>query len=107
MTEIVFLYVTHPDAAQAAALGRMLVESQLAACVNLFADMSTVYRWQGAIEEGRETVMIVKTRADLEPASRAAILAAHPYECPCVVTLPVTGGHEPYLAWVASSCRPA
>jgi periplasmic divalent cation tolerance protein len=106
MSGIVFLYVTHPDAAAASALGRALVESEVAACVNVFAGMSTVYRWQGVIEEGREAVMIVKTRADLEHAARAAILEAHPYDCPCVVTIPVAGGHAAYLDWLASSCRP-
>jgi len=106
MTGIVFLYVTHPDTAAASALGRSLVESELAACVNVFAGMSTVYRWQGVIEEGQEVVMIVKTRADLELAARAAILEAHPYACPCVVTIPIAGGHAAYLDWLARSCRP-
>jgi periplasmic divalent cation tolerance protein len=107
MTGIVFLYVTHPDALAASELGRSLVESELAACVNVLAGMSTVYRWQGSIEEGQEAVMIVKTRADLETAARTAIICAHPYECPCVVTIPVAGGHAAYLDWVARSCRPA
>jgi periplasmic divalent cation tolerance protein len=106
MTGVVFLYVTHPDAAGAETLGRSLVEAEVAACVNVFAGMRTVYRWQGRIEEGVEAVMIVKTRADLEPAARAAIIDAHPYECPCVVTLPIAGGHAAYLDWLAVNCRP-
>jgi periplasmic divalent cation tolerance protein len=107
MSGIVFLYVTHPDEGAASALGRWLVEHDIAACVNVFARMSTVYRWEGRIEAGQEAVMIVKTRADLEPAARAAILEAHPYDCPCIVTIPIAGGHAPYLSWLASSCRPA
>jgi periplasmic divalent cation tolerance protein len=103
--DIVFLYVTHPETEAALALGRALVAAEIAACVNVLSGMRTVYRWEGAIEEGEEAVMIVKTRAALEPAAREAILAAHPYACPCVVTIPVTGGNEAYLAWLAASCR--
>ena len=107
MSGIVFLYVTHPDASAAMVLGRSLVERELAACVNVLAGMSTVYRWQGNIEEGQEAVMIVKTRADRESDARAAIIGAHPYDCPCIVTIPIAGGHAAYLDWVARSCRPA
>jgi periplasmic divalent cation tolerance protein len=107
MPDVVFLYVTHPDADAALALGRSLVGAELAACVNVLPGMMTVYRWQGTIEAGQEAVLIVKTRADLETASRAAIIAAHPYACPCVVTIPIAGGHPDYLAWLTASCRPA
>jgi periplasmic divalent cation tolerance protein len=106
MNDIVFLYVTHPDATQALNLGRLLVEDGLAACANVQPGMLSIYRWQDRIEESAEAVMIVKTRADLEAAARAAIVAAHPYDCPCVVTLPVIGGYPPYLEWLASNCRP-
>ncbi len=65
MDDIVFVYVTHPDADAALALGRKLVEEGLAGCANVLSGMRTVYRWQGHVEEGSEPVMIVKARADL------------------------------------------
>jgi periplasmic divalent cation tolerance protein len=105
MSDVVFLYVTHPDPEGALRLGRLLVEAGLAACANVLPGMQSVYRWEGRIEDSAEAVMIVKTRADLEAAARDAIVAAHPYACPCVVTLPVAGGHPPYLAWLAQTCR--
>jgi len=101
MTEFVFIYVTHPDAAQAAILGRALVEQRLAACVNILPGMQTIYRWNDAIEDGHEAVMIVKTRFTLFEDVRSLILRQHPYECPCIVALPVADGHPDYLAWLA------
>ncbi len=106
MSDVVFLYVTHPDAEQALSLGRMLVADGLAACANVLPGMLCVYRWEDRIEEGAEAVMIVKTRADLAATAQAAIVAAHPYACPCVVMLPIAGGHAPYLAWLAASGKP-
>ncbi len=105
MPDIVFVYVTHPDADAALALGRKLVEEGLAACANVLPGMKTVYRWQERIEEGTEAVMIVKTRADLMTALQARIVSEHPYDCPCIAALPVAGGSPDYLDWISRSCR--
>lgn len=105
MSDIVFVYVTHPDADTALALGRKLVEEGLAACANVLPGMKTVYRWQERIEEGTEAVMIVKTRADLMTALQARIISEHPFDCPCVAALPVAGGSPDYLDWISRSCR--
>ncbi len=103
MTGIVFLYVTHPHEGEAASLGQALVESRLAACVNILPGMRTIYTWEGRVETGHEVVMIVKTRAELAGEITRRIKAAHPYECPCVVTLAVSGGEPAYLDWIWSS----
>jgi periplasmic divalent cation tolerance protein len=106
VTDIVFIYVTHPDATAAAALARDLVEQGLAASVNILPGMLTVYRWQGRIETGAETVMIVKTRAALMESVQAHVRANHPYVCPCIAALPVTAGDPDYLGWIAQSTSP-
>ncbi len=106
MTGPIFIYVTHPDADAALALGRVLVEAGLCACVNVLPGMRSVYRWQGQVEDAREAVMIVKTRADLLDVVVSRIKAEHPYECPCIAALPIAGGDPDYLAWIASSCLP-
>lgn len=103
--DVRLLYVTIDTEAAALALGRSMVESRLAACANVLPAMSSVYVWQGALEESREAVLILKTRAALVPELTAAVVAAHPYECPCVLELPVLGGHAPYLAWLAGNTR--
>ncbi len=107
MPDVVFVYVTHPDADAALALGRRLVEEGLAACANVLSGMRTVYRWRGRIEEGTEAVMIVKTRADLMTVLQARIVSEHPYECPCIAALPIAGGSPDYLDWISRACREA
>jgi periplasmic divalent cation tolerance protein len=100
MDAVVFVYTTWPDAEAAEAVGRELVADKLAACVNILPGMVSVYAWQGAIERAEEAVMIVKTRAALAEAVAAAVRAAHPYETPAIVTLPVAGGDPAYLGWI-------
>jgi periplasmic divalent cation tolerance protein len=99
--------VTAPDAESAARIARTLIEEGLAACVNLVPGMRSIYRWQGAVQEDAESLLIAKTRAGLVPALAARVRALHPYELPEVIALPVVAGSEPYLDWVrgASEAR--
>lgn len=99
MTEL-FVYVTCESMEQAESLGRSLVERRLCACVNLLPGMRSLYWWKGKVEEGRETVLIAKTReALLEPFTQA-VKAMHSYEVPCVVALPILGGNPDFLQWI-------
>ena len=84
----------------AASLARTLVEAGVAACVNAINEIESTYRWDGAIEQQRETLLLIKTRADRFDALRASILAHHPYELPEIIAVPVTAAHAPYLDWI-------
>ena len=102
-----FIYITAGSPDEARRIARALVEERLAACANLIAGMRSVYRWQGRIEEAEETVVIAKTRDDLLEPLTERVRALHSYDCPCVVGLPVTGGHRDYLDWIASETQEA
>lgn len=102
MDEPLLVYTTFPDEAAAGAVSRVLVERGLAACVNLIPGMRSVYAWQGAIEEAREIVGIVKTRRGLEEAVAAAIREAHPYDTPVVLTIPA-GADGPTRDWLTGA----
>lgn len=102
----VLIYATYPDTAMAEASGRSLVEEGLAACVNILPGMVAIFRWEGAVERAQECVMIIKTRSALAELVIAAAKAAHPYTTPAFVVLPVEGGLEAYLDWIATSTRP-
>jgi periplasmic divalent cation tolerance protein len=97
---VLFAYVTCRDEAEAERIARALVEERLAACVNLIPGMRSLYRWQGAIEEGREVVLLAKTTAPRAEALTARVKTLHSYTCPCVALLPVIGGDPGYLAWL-------
>ena len=91
------------ESADAAALARTLVEERLAACVNVLPPMTSIYRWQGQVEQDREQQMVIKTEAGRVDALEARIRELHPYELPEFLVLPAGGGSAAYLAWVRES----
>ena len=97
--------ITAPDAEVGARLGRALVEERLAACVNLLPGVRSIYRWQDAVQEDTEVLLVVKTREERCPALAARVEALHPYELPEVVVLPIAGGLDRYLAWILSESQ--
>ncbi|MGE5128714.1 MAG: divalent-cation tolerance protein CutA [Sphingomonadaceae bacterium] len=95
-----------PDRAAAERLAERLVVEHVAACVNILAPCRSVYRWQGAIERAEEHPLLIKTTAERYDALEQAIRAAHPYELPEVIAVPIERGLAPYLDWVKSETRP-
>lgn len=88
--------------ADALAIARSLVEEKLAACVNVLPAMTSVYRWQGAVQQDREQQIIMKTTAELIPALETRLRELHPYELPEFLVIPANGSAA-YLAWVGES----
>lgn len=87
-------------------LARLLVEGRLAACVNLVPNLTSVYRWKGAVEESSEVLLLIKTSAELLGPLEAALRELHPYELPEVLVLGITSGSQPYLDWILGSVVP-
>jgi len=100
--EVVVVLTNLPDLAAARKLAQLLVEQRLAACVNVLAPCSSVYRWQGRIETATEVPVLIKTVASRYSRVEAAIRANHPYELPEIVSVPVVAGLGEYLGWVAA-----
>jgi periplasmic divalent cation tolerance protein len=106
MDHAVMLYTTFPSLVEAEKAGKALVEDRLAACVNILPGMISHYRWQGAVERGEETVMLIKTRASLAELVRVAVKRSHAYETPAILVLPIESVDETYLAWIMDSTKP-
>ena len=87
----------------AASLARVLVERRLAACVNVIADVASTYRWQGRVQQDRETLLIIKTMSTRYARLEAAIVAESKFELPEVIAFPVEAGSAPYLEWLEES----
>ena len=81
-------------------MARGLVEKRLAACVNVTPGIRSIYRWQGAIEEDSEHLLMIKSRRDLFGQLRAELESLHSYDVPEVVALPVVDGSEAYFGWM-------
>jgi periplasmic divalent cation tolerance protein len=105
--QVLLVMCNLPDESAARQLARHLVDSGLAACVNVMAPCTSIYRWQGVTEEATEVPVMVKTSAHRYPELEAAIMARHPYELPEIVAVPVTRGLPAYLEWVAGETRTA
>lgn len=97
--------VTAPDDETARQLARTLVSERLVACVNCVPGVTSVYRWEGAVQEDAEVLLVLKTRADRVDALAGRVDELHPYDNPEVIWLPVLGGAPAYLAWVQAEAR--
>lgn len=102
-TDARVVLVTAPDEATALTLARTLVDESLAACCSLIPGIRSVYRWQGERCEDPEWFLVIKTTAPALARLTQRVIELHPYEVPEVVALPIVGGAEPYLEWVAQS----
>lgn len=100
----ILIYTTFPSQSEAKRVGRALVEDGLAACVNIFPHMVAIFSWQGAVEEAQEAAMIVKTVKAREGDVLAEIKRLHPYTVPARLVLPLAGGGEDFLQWIAEQC---
>jgi periplasmic divalent cation tolerance protein len=87
-------------------IARELVERRLAACVNLVPELTSVYRWEGAVEEAEEVLLVMKTTEARLAALEAAVRELHSYEVPEFVALRVEAGSRPYLKWLLDSVEP-
>ena len=101
--EVVLVLTTIGADTDATALARTLVEEGLAACVNIGAPMTSVYRWKSAIETAREQPLVIKTTGDRLVALETRLRALHPYELPEFLVLSASGGSTAYLDWIRDS----
>lgn len=106
MDDVILVLTNLPDRASAQRVAQALIENHAAACVNILAECSSVYRWQGKVETASEVPLLVKTTRPAYPRLEATLRAHHPYELPEIIAVPVTAGFPGYLQWVAQETLP-
>lgn len=104
-TEALLVITTTATAQDAAQLAHELVERKLAACVQISAPITSVYRWQGKVETASETLLLIKTARATYPELAAQLKALHSYETPEIIALPVSAGDADYLNWLAAAVQ--
>jgi periplasmic divalent cation tolerance protein len=87
----------------APSLSRALVEARVAACVNIISGVQSIYRWENAIAEDGEQLLLIKTTAARVDELREALFARHPYEVPEFVVLQIDQVAKAYGAWLTAS----
>ena len=107
MTDKVVIMVTAASRRECRKIAKHLVESKLAACVNITQAIESIYRWEGKLADEKEFVMLIKSKRELLPEIKAAIAKLHSYHTPEIVCLPIIDGSRNYLQWVADSVKPS
>lgn len=102
--QVLLAFSTFPDPETARRIARQLVTEKCAACANIIPSVESIYRWQGKVEQGNETLVLFKTTAARSAAFQEMLKSLHPYEVPEIIFLPLTAGLPEYLRWVVESC---
>jgi periplasmic divalent cation tolerance protein len=104
MTTYVMIMTTCPNDAEASRIAAALLEKKLAACVQA-SNITSTYRWKGAVETEREVRLLIKARYAEYAAIEALIKSTHSYETPEVLAIPVIAGAQSYLDWIDTETR--
>ncbi len=94
------IYVTAASHDEAEKIGTALVEERLAACANILGEMTSIYRWEDAVQREPEVVMIVKTRRERADDVIARIEQLHSYDTPCAIEIGIGRGAGKFLNWI-------
>jgi periplasmic divalent cation tolerance protein len=103
--QAVLVYITCRDEREAKGVGQALIESRLAACVNIIDGMRSMFWWGGKIDQEEETVLLAKTQVGLVGKLTDTVKSVHSDDCPCVVAVPIIDGTPDFLAWIQSETR--
>lgn len=106
MNRILVVFCTCPDEKVARELARRLVEQKLAACVNILPEIRSIYRWQGAVSDDGESLMVIKTSRSAWGRLENWLSRNHPYDLPELIAMPVDKGLPAYLEWVVQESEP-
>ncbi len=100
MKEYIVVFVSAKDEDEAARIATALVEKKLAACCNIIKGARSIYRWEGAVHDEHEALMIIKTRRELFSSLEAEVKRLHSYSTPEIIALPITAASASYLSWL-------
>ena len=103
--EIHLIYITTGSKDEAKRIGKALINTRLAACVNIIENMYSMYMWDGKLQDDNETILIAKTTQERVPDLIEKVNSLHSYDCPCIVSLPVSNGNPAFLKWVADEIQ--
>lgn len=106
MTDAIVVLCTCPDDRCARELAQTLLNEKLAACVNLIPQVTSLYYWQGQLEESQEVQLVIKSRRTLFGILQQRITMLHPYDVPEILALPVMSGNTAYLQWLQEQTTP-
>ena len=99
------IYMTAGSKEEARNVGEALVESKLAACVNIIDGMNSMYMWDGELQDDREVVLIAKTTVNRVEDLIDKVKSVHSYDCPCILSIPVEAGNPDFMNWISGEVK--
>lgn len=106
MSDIRLILCTFPNPESARQIGTLLIEKQLAACVNLIPAVESIYSWQDKIETSNEVLAIIKTQSSAYIDLKHTLSDVHPYDVPEIISINPTDVSDEYADWVNQVTRP-
>ena len=103
--KISMIYITAGNKNEARMIGKALIHSKLAACVNIIDNMNSLYMWDDHLQDDQEAILIAKTVQDRVSELIEKVKSIHSYDCPCIVSLTVSDGNPAFLDWIADEVR--
>lgn len=94
------IYIPCSNCSEATTIARTLLEERLIACANILDGVTSIYRYEGEVQEATEAVLILKSKTDLYEKIEARVSDLHSYDCPCIIQLDTEQAHAPFLEWV-------
>ena len=105
MAREIIVFITASSEDEAVKISKMLVDEHLAACVNIVPGIRSLFFWDNATQEERETLLIVKSMQEYLDLLITRVKSLHSYTVPEILALPVIGGSEEYLTWLREAVR--
>ena len=99
------VYMTVSDKAEAERICKAALSAKLAACANILAPMTSMYWWEGELQNATEVPCLLKTTAERYPALEAKLRELHSYETPCIIALPIIEGMPTFLNWIEQETK--
>ena len=94
------LYLTCRDKEEALRISEALLEARLIACANMLPPITSLFRWDGAMQQEQEVILLMKTQAPHFKAVEKTVISLHSYDCPCLIAFDMAQGHAPFLNWI-------
>lgn len=101
----IVVYCTVPDVKSAKKLSHKILEAKLAACISIQKSVTSLFVWEGKLEEESESLLFIKTKKRLFDELEKFIIKNHPYDIPEIIALPIIKGHTPYLRWIKKQTK--
>jgi periplasmic divalent cation tolerance protein len=101
--ELLVVLVTAGSEEEAHLIAETLVNRMLAACANIVPAITSIYRWQGQVQQDQEWLLVIKTRRDVLDELIRQVQSLHSYDLPEIIALPLVGGGVDYMQWLDSA----